>query len=458
MKYLPLLALLLLWSCDPETQDSSTHSDATSESELSLMDPPAWVHDAVIYEVNLRQYSEAGDFQSFTDDLERIRDMGVDILWFMPIFPISEKKRKGELGSYYAASDFRGANPEYGSMEDVDAMIQKIHDLGMYIILDWVPNHTGWDHAWITDHPEYYTKNAEGEITDPLQDDGTPWGWTDVADLDYDNAEMRAAMIDDMKWWLTEKDIDGFRMDVAHGVPTDFWIDCNRALMETKRCFLLAEAEIPEHRDSAGFHASYAWTYMHLSNEVAAGKKTALDIPAYHAEDQEKISKGFHMYFTSNHDENSWNGTVEERYGDGAQTFAAVTFLMDGMPLIYSGMEAPITKRLEFFQRDPIDWNDYAWQGFYTDLAELKHKHPALRHGEEGGDISFDGTTEKVLIIQRSLGDSKVYGIFNLTDQDQSFPVADLSIKSQSSLSNQDLTIADGNYALAPWQYIILAQ
>jgi len=425
---------------------------------MALMDPPEWVSDAVIYEVNLRQYSEKGDFQSFTDDLERIKDMGVDILWFMPIFPISEKKRKGELGSYYAVSDFRGANPEYGSMDDVDAMIKKIHDLGMYIILDWVPNHTGWDHAWITDHPEYYTKNADGEITDPLQDDGTPWGWTDVADLDYDSDDMRAAMIEDMKWWLTEKNIDGFRMDVAHGVPNDFWVDCNEALMETKRCFLLAEAEIPAHRDTAGFHASYAWTYMHLSNEVAAGKKTAKDIPVYHAEDQDKISQGFHMYFTSNHDENSWNGTVDERYGEGAQTFAAVTFLMDGMPLIYSGMEAPITKRLEFFKRDPIDWNDYAWQDFYTQLATLKHDHPALRHGEGGGSIAFDGTTDEVLVIERNLDDSKVIGIFNLTEETQEFSLGDLSIKSSSSMSNRDIKESEGSVTLAPWQYIIHAQ
>ncbi len=454
-----LTLLCLLWtSCqtDPSSNSETTSPESTAES-TDPMAAPEWVNNAVIYEVNLRQYSQEGSFQAFTDDLERIKKLGADILWFMPIHPISETKRKGPLGSYYAVSDYRGANPEYGTMEDVDAMIKKIHELGMYIIIDWVPNHTGWDHAWIADHPEYYTKNADGEITDPLQDDGTPWGWTDVADLDYGNAEMRQAMIDDMKWWLTERNIDGFRMDVAHGVPTDFWVDCNQQLMETKRCFLLAEAEVPEHRNEAGFHASYAWTYMHLTNEIAAGKHTAKEIIDYYKEDQDKMQSGFHMYFTSNHDENSWNGTVFERYGDGAQTFAAASFIMDGMPLIYSGMEAPMKNRLKFFERDPIDWNGYAWQEFYEQLTRLKHDNPALDHAGEPGSISFDGTSDEVLVITRAKGDNTVVGTFNLTAKAQNALRKKEGIDmAKPMISNEAIVLGEGTkYDLKPWQYII---
>jgi len=271
---LPLLAVLLIFSCK---QEAASTSGKNSESKVAQQTKsralPEWAKQANIYEVNVRQYTEEGTFDAFSTHLPRLKSMGVDILWMMPIFPISDTKKKGTLGSYYAVSDFRTTNPEFGSMESFENLLGKAHALGMKVILDWVPNHTGWDHVWIKSNKDFYTQDKAGNIVDPIDPNtGKSWGWTDVADLNYDNPEMRKQMIDDMLFWVNDVKIDGFRMDVAHNVPNDFWQDASDQLFAANNdLYMLAESEVTDHVNNGYFHTIYGWGMHHLLNDIAKG-------------------------------------------------------------------------------------------------------------------------------------------------------------------------------------------
>lgn len=409
------LIILLTIFCSSCKQEAKPKGNPTmpevNEQNKDMMPPPeqptkgfypSWTKNAVIYEVNLRQYTPEGTFKAFEAHIPRLADMGVDVLWFMPIYPISKAKRKGKLGSYYAVSDYRAVNPEHGTMRDFRSLVRKAHSNNMKIIIDWVPNHTGWDHKWIKLHPQFYTKNKDGEITDPIDPStGEPWGWTDVADLDYDNADMRKAMLDDMEFWVTKVGIDGFRQDVAHGVPLDFWVEYRKRMMKHKQLFHLAEAEIPEHRNQELFHASYGWSFHHLLNEIAQGKKGASEIKKWYDEDRAKFIRGFHMHFTSNHDENSWSGTEYERMGTMAKLMAVLTCTFDGTPLIYSGQEEPLKKRLEFFEKDVIPFEKFRMMDFYKKLLLAKHSNKALWNGPFGVEPEFIRADDDMLIFRK---------------------------------------------------------
>ncbi|MEE2771503.1 MAG: alpha-amylase family glycosyl hydrolase, partial [Bacteroidota bacterium] len=364
------LLLLLLTSSILTVSCKNEHKDAKEETNEMAKDSLAPVSDevmesAVIYEVNIRQYSPEGTFNAFTKDIPQLKDLGVKVVWLMPMYPIAMKNRKatGEksieditdtierkkyLGSYYSISDYSAVNPNFGTMEDFDKLVETAHENGMYVILDWVANHTGWDHAWITEHPEYYTKDKNGEITDPINDaTGEPWGWTDVADLNFDNEGLREAMKQEMLFWVKEHNIDGYRADAAHSVPTDFWEDVSADLREVKPVFMLAEAESPKDLFHNAFEMGYNWEGHHLMNEIAQGKKTAKDWDDY----MKKIDTTFEdddylMNFITNHDENSWAGTVKERMGDASEAMLAMSYTIPGMPLIYSGQEYDMDKRL----------------------------------------------------------------------------------------------------------------
>lgn len=336
-KQLPLLLTFitfLCWQCNSpvEKEEEQTEIMELPQSE------PVWARNANIYEVNIRQYTPEGTINAFrTGHLERLSEMGVDILWLMPIFPISSTKRKGSLGSYYAVSNFREVNPEFGTLEDVEQLLQEAHDLGMKVILDWVPNHTGWDHVWIKEHPDYYTQK-EGEITDPLNDEGESHGWTDVADLNYENPELRKTMTTDLLYWVEEIGVDGFRMDVAFLVPEDFWnLTIERLRTVKPDIFMLAEAEEANLRNMEHpFTASYAWSFHHLLNRLAQQEDSLASIDQWLIENEAKFGQGYNMQFITNHDENSWNGTIEERMGEAANALAVLAFTLEGMPLIYS--------------------------------------------------------------------------------------------------------------------------
>jgi len=462
--YFLFLSILIFSSCKQSVDKIETketkNTSAAENKKTSNFDLPSWAVSANIYEVNLRQYTKEGTFKAFIDHLPRLKKMGVDILWFMPIYPISEKNRKGTLGSYYAVSDYKAVNPEHGTMTDFDNMVSAIHSLGMHIILDWVPNHTGWDHTWITDHKEWYTQDKDGNVIDPI-DPGTgkSWGWTDVADLNYDKEEMRKEMISDMAFWVREKKIDGFRMDVAHNVPDDFWEAARDELFNQGReIFMLAEAEMENHLNSRSFHANYGWSMHHLFNEIAKGEKKPSHIDLLLAEDKKKMQHGFHIYFTSNHDENTWAGTVMDRMGAAHKPLAALAATMDGMPLIYGGQEEPLNHRLEFFEKDDIGFGEYAYADFYKRLIDLKHSNKALWNGKHGGPLQkILDDNEQVYAFTREKAGDKVTAIFNLTDKATSITLEQAVTGTDAMTDQQIKWKAQTAVALDPWQYYVVS-
>lgn len=332
-----------------------------------------WAAGAAVYEVNIRQYTPEGSFASFSKHLPRLKQMGVEILWLMPVTPISIKERQGTLGSYYACSSYTDVNSEFGSMQDLRALISEAHALGMKLIIDWVANHTGWDHEWTKQHPDWYLKDAEGNFTEEH-------GWHDVIDLDYSVQEMRRAMISAMQFWIQSCDIDGFRCDMAHLVPLDFWMEARTACDAIKPLFWLGECEAPSYYDV--FDATYSWQWMHATEAYTKSNSSLEEVRnVLHAYSQ--IPSGtMKLLFTSNHDENSWNGTEYEKYGIAALPWAVFTHTWQGMPLIYSGQESPSKKRLKFFEKDLIEWQQpLQLEGFYSALQYLR-KTPAIRSGE----------------------------------------------------------------------------
>lgn len=411
-----IFGCILLFACKPEPKLPKQLSEEKSEQKTIDKSLPDWAKNASIYEVNLRQFTKEGTFESFIPHIERLDKMGIDILWFMPIYPISETKRKGGLGSPYAVSDYKNTNPEFGSLADFDKMVSAIHKAGMKIILDWVPNHTGWDNAWITAHPDWYTQDSLGNIIDPIDyNTGKSWGWTDVADLNFDKKEMRAEMINCLLFWIKKHDIDGFRMDVAHGVPDKFWSEVSDAVFAAKHVFMLSEGETHSHRNLGNFHMDYGWSFHHLLNDVAKGEKNVKDLRDWYAQDQKNYKSGFHMHFTSNHDENTWAGTVFDRMGEAHKPLAVLTQTFEGMPLIYSGQEEPLKKRLEFFEKDEIGFKNYSYQDFYSKLNALKDKNKALWNGNYGGAPKFISDSEKIMAYEREKNGDRVAVFINLS-------------------------------------------
>jgi len=333
----------------------------------------------VIYEMNVRQYTAEGTFAAAQQELPRLKELGVDVVWMMPIYQIGEKGRKGTLGSYYAIKDYKTPNPEFGSLEDFDNFVAAAHKLGLKVIIDWVANHTSPDAAWVTEQPaDWYYRDSLGNTI-------VEYDWTDIAKLNYDNQDMRAAMKDAMHFWV-DRDIDGFRCDMAMLVPQDFWADAISELRKDSRkpLFFLAEGEETWLHD-AGFNTTYAWRLHHMLNDIAQGNATAEDLRNYIAEDAAAYPAGARrLMFTSNHDENSWSGSEMERMGKAARLMAVLTFtLPNGQPLVYTGQEVGFDHRLAFFEKDPIPtWYPNDYTTFYQTLTNLRRKHPALRDGE----------------------------------------------------------------------------
>ncbi len=387
--------------------------------ETSQVAHPAWAAHATIYEVNIRQYTPEGTFRAFEPQLARLRRMGVDILWIMPVNPISQKMRKGTLGSYYAVSDYYKVNPEYGTLADFQHLVKAAHRLGFRVILDWVANHTGWDNTWVTEHPGWYRRNAQGELegyhyTD--LSDHHEETWADVIGLDYSKPEVRAGMIAAMGWWVKETDIDGFRCDVAWTLPVDFWDEARARLDRIKPVFMLAEADTPGLQLHA-FDMTYDWALYHLLVRVARGQADARDLAALYASPARRYPEGaYRMTFTSDHDENSWNGTDRELYGDGAEAMAVLAATLPGMPLVYSGQESALDRRLAFFDKDRIDWGSYARAPFYARLLALKHRHAALSSGLRAGNLFLlDTGNPKVFAFRRVEGSDVVRVVVNLS-------------------------------------------
>ncbi len=426
--------------------------------ELPEFTLPEWAKSANIYEVNIRQYTPEGTFDAFKAHLPRLKEMGVDILWFMPVFPISELKKKGSLGSYYAVSDYRKTNPSFGTIDQFKSVIDTAHSLGMKVILDWVPNHTGWDHTWIKNHPEFYTKDSHGNISDPLTEHGISMGWDDVADLNYDNQEMRAAMVADMVFWLKKYHIDGFRHDMALLVPLDFWKETIPKLRAVKPdLFLLAESEVHDQLNEDCFHSMYSWSLHHLFNDIAKGFKNANAIDHWMSHNKPNAKKGVYLHFTSNHDENSWSGSEIERMGEAHLAFAVLVNTLDGIPLTYGGQEEPMPRRLEFFEKDDIGFKNYMYSDFYKTLNTLRHQNAALWHGQYGGPLERIMGDTNVYAFQRVKDRQKVTVLINLSKQKQTV-IADRDISGIDVFTNKIITfnLADP-IPLMPWGYLVLS-
>jgi 1,4-alpha-glucan branching enzyme len=427
-------------------------SAAFAKAPESNVKHVAWSKNVSIYEMNVRQYSKEGTFRAAEKRLPELKKMGIGIVWLMPVNPIGELNRKGTLGSYYSVKDYRAVNPEFGTKKDLKDFVKRAHSLGLKVILDWVANHTSWDNQLIKDHPDYYTKDKDGKIVSPVPD------WKDCADLNYDNQGLRKYMTDALKYWIKECDIDGYRCDVAAMVPTDFWDAARKELDKVKPVFMLAEAWEPELQANA-FDMTYSWDMHHLFNDIAQGKKTAVSLDTLIGKESVKYPAGaYRMQFTSNHDENSWNGTEYERLGKGVEAFAVLAATMEGIPLVYSGQEAGFNKRLEFFEKDPIVWKSSPMRQLYTKLLNLKIKNRALWNGSEGGKlIKLSPSNDKaVFAFSRAKEQNKVIVILNLSGQEQKVTV------NGDSLVGNFKGLFDGknvkfsqkeSFTLKPWEY-----
>ena len=415
---------------------------------------PAWSEQSNIYEVNVRQYTPEGTFKAFEPNLERLKKMGVDILWFMPITPIGLEGRKADetqLGSYYAVRDYKAVNPEFGTMEDWKELVKHAHSMGFKVIADWVGNHSSPDNNWIKVHPDFYAKDSAGNFI-------SPFDWTDTRKLNFANLELRDSMIDAMKYWLKESDIDGFRCDVASGPPADFWKQCIDSLKKIKNVFMLAEGESPE-LHKAGFDETYTWSVMEGFVQYCAGKITLPQVDSIINHDMNTFPKNsYRMYFTTNHDWNSWEGTEFERFGDANKPLTVFAQTMyQSVPLIYSGQEVPNKKRIHFFVKDTISWDKYDMAPMYSTLLHLRKSDPAL-----AADASYKklatGNDNAIFAYEREKEGHKIVVILNLSNQPQRFTI------NESSITGNPLNIFLGVkekvntthvFSMEQWGYIV---
>lgn len=448
-----VLFLILIASLTFAISCTSTENNIVDDKPR-VENPKEWSKNATIYEVNIRQYTPEGTINAFAEYLPQLKNLGVDILWLMPIFPIGEENRKGGMGSAYSVKDYRAVNPDFGSLEDMQKLVTKAHDLGMYVILDWVANHSAWDNRLINEHPEWYSKDSLGNIISPNSD------WVDVADLNFDNAEMRTYMINSLKFWVTETGVDGFRFDVAWAVPVDFWDQVRVSLDSVKPLFLLGESEDPAHMLKA-FDMHFGWEIHHTINGIAQGKTDLSHLDdSFRKYDSLFQRDDIRMNFTSNHDENTWQGTVRERMGNAAKMMTVFTYMVPGMPLIYSGQEAGLDKRLAFFEKDSIDWKDSEWRKLYTALNKLKKSNQALWNGEYGGDLQKIKTdSETIYAFEREKEGDKIMAIFNMSPNAQRASIID-ELESTTFINyfrQEEITIEKGfEFSLEPWEYIVL--
>jgi len=419
------------------------------------MKHPGWSKNANIYEVNIRQYTQEGTIRAFSRHLPRLHEMGVAIIWIMPVQPIGEKNRKGTLGSYYSIKNYTEVNSEFGTLDDLKSLVNDAHKLGMHVLLDWVANHSSWDNVWTENHQDFYKKDENNNFI-------SPWDWSDVIAFNYGNDEMRQSMIDAMKFWVIETDIDGFRCDMAGMVPVDFWNDARKQLETVKPMFMLAEDEEVVDLLRFAFDMNFTWEMHHLMNDIAKGNKKAIEIVWKLSAYNEKYPKdAIRMYFTSNHDENSHSGSALERMGEAAKAFAVLTYVLPGMPLIYSGQEAGNDKRLKFFDKDSIDWSKLPLAHFYKTLNRLKKNNEALWNGSFGGklnDIAKD-QNENIVVFERIQNDNKVLVIINFSNTREQFTIDNNSFVGNFTdvFTGDKISITNGYlFNLKPWEYVVL--
>ena len=415
-------------------------------------DPPPWVADQTLYELNLRQFSPAGDVAGFRRQLPRLKALGVGTIWVMPVNPIGVEHRAGNpgsLGSPYASRDYLAFNPEFGTVEQFKAAVAEAHAMGLHVILDWVALHTAPDHVWVAQHPDWYKHDAAGHMVHP---DPT---WLDVVALNYDVPAVHKAMIDAMTYWVRDVGVDGFRCDTAEWVPLDFWCEARDALRKVKPIFLLAEGGDPRLLAYA-FDAEYAWSLQGNMVEIVKGTKTATDLANYLTADARLMPPGrFRLNFTTNHDKNAWEGTTREQLGDGVEAFTVLTFTVPGMPLIFNGQEAGAEHRLAFFDHDPIVWRDDPAAARYAALAKLKRENPALRDGPGAAPLRLLHVSDAptVLAFARPAAGGRVVVVANLGDHPAHLTVPDEAVGLNATLGGEPPPPKGSGLDLPPWAY-----
>jgi glycosidase len=419
---------------------------------------PAWSRNASIYELNTRQFTPEGTFRAAEAHLPRLKKLGVDIIWLMPIHPIGEKNRKGELGSPYSVQDYLGVNPEFGKLDDLRHFVSAAHKLGLYVILDWVANHTAWDNPLVDEHPEWYDRDWKGDFRP------TPWqDWSDIIDLDYSNPGLRKYMTDAMKYWVREADIDGYRCDVAGYVPVDFWNNLRRELDQIKPVFMLAEWESRDLHAEA-FDMSYGWSWHSAMHGIARGEADTGSLVHYYSSNESAFPRdAYRMVFVSNHDKNSWEGTQFEMFGDSLEAAITLSVIGEGMPLIYGGQEAGNPRRLAFFEKDTIDWKAHPVGELYRKLLALKKKNTALWNGQWGATMIPvpNSVPGKVFSFVRQNENDKVFAIFNFSAKTQSVRFKETLYPGEYNdwFSEESVALtADSGMDLEPWSFRVLVK
>jgi glycosidase len=411
-KYIIFLGLLSL--CYQTLANDITN--AYQPKPYVEIEHPQWSKNATIYEVNVRQYTKEGTFKAFEKHLPRLKDLGVDIIWLMPIHPIGEKNRKGEKGSYYAVKDYKAVNPEFGNLEDLRALVKKAHSMDMYVILDWVANHSAWDNSLTESNPEWYTKDHNGNFQP------TPWwDWSDIIDFDYNNPYMRKYMTEALKYWVVEADIDGYRADVAGFIPTDFWDNVRKELDSIKPVFMLAEWDAKDLHKNA-FDMTYAWALHDTLVKVNESHADASNVYLHFAHSLSAWpDNAIKMNFVDNHDKNSWEKTMFERFGPYLNASIVLTATAEGMPLLYSGQEAGLDRSLSFFDKDEIEWKDHPVGDLYKQLFALKHNNKALWNGKWGGKMIPvpNNNSKAIFSFARQQAEDKVFVVINFSEQPQ---------------------------------------
>ena len=423
---------------------------------------PEWSYSAVLYELNVRQFTPEGTFAAARERLPFLRSVGIDAIWLMPIYPIGVEGRKGSLGSYYSIRDYKGINEEFGTAADLRDFISAAHSLGMRVLLDWVANHTARDARWLEEKPyDWYEREADGTAK-------VPWDWTDTAKLNYANHDVWLGQIDAMRYWVEEFGVDGFRCDMAMLVPIEFWQEASEALHRIKSdIFMLAEAEEDNLFDRA-FNMSYQWNIHHIMCDIAKGARRVWDMRnAIHSERAKYPREAMRMSFTSNHDENSWSGSEQSRFGAALDVMSVMTFLMPStMPLIYTGQEVGYNHSFEFFERDAIPTEAYVENRtteLYRRLTSLKHKERALDAGERGGEmIEIENNAKDCMMtFVREVDGSRVVAIVNLSPYTihADFRTGIYAGKYYDAITGERVVLGDHvERDIAPWQYQILVK
>jgi glycosidase len=419
---------------------------------------PEWCKNAVIYQINTRQFTPEGTFRAAEAHLPRLKDLGVDILWLMPIHAIGQEKRKGSLGSPYSVKDYYSVNPEFGSLDDLKHFVNAAHGYGMYVILDWIANHTAWDNNLVYEHPEWYARDWKGDFHP------TPWwDWPDIIDLDYQHPALRQYMTEAMKYWVAEVDIDGYRCDVAGFVPTDFWNNVRRELNAIKPVFMLAEWESRDLHAEA-FDMTYAWSWHDTVRQITMGEADLNTLFVYYSWNEKAFPlDSIRMNFVSNHDKNAWEGTEFEIFGEGLEAAIVLSVVSEGMPMIYNGQEAGNTRRLKFFEKDPIEWKEHPLADFYKKLFALKKANTALWNGKWGARMIRvpNNVSGKVFSFVRQNSCDKVFTVLNFSKLPQSVTFGESLYHGQYvdyfNQRNVELN-AETQLPMKPWDYRVFVK